>query len=158
MLKTIVSSLALVVLAIAACNPSQELALSHIPPVLIADFSLDSAEPQSREFSFDASGKYDLRYHTDLRHGAGSSFNTLTFAGTIVILDATGSVRLEENFEETLRPNQVGGTLLTFNSRAVAGENPHTLILTLAPSTAVLDRYEGLHAFLKRQPAFPILY
>jgi len=157
MSKTGGASLVLATLALAACHPSQELALSQIPPVLTADFSLDSAEPQSREFSFDSSGQYDLRYRTELKHGPGSSPDSHTLSGTILIKDATGNARLQENFEETLGPNQVGGTLLSFNSRLIAGENPHTLILTLVPTAALLDRYEGLHTFLKRQPAFPLL-
>ena len=118
--------IALVGLAVTACHPSQELALSHIPPVLTADFVLDSADPQLREFSFDASGQYELKYRTDLRHGPGSSPDSHVLSGTILIKDASGDVRLREDFDEKLGPNQIGGTLLSFHSRAVAGENPHT--------------------------------
>ena len=102
MSKTGKVSLVLVALAVAACNPSQELALSHIPPVLIADFSLESAESQSREFSFDSSGRYDLRYSTELRHGPGSSPDSHTLSGTVLIKDATGSARLQEEFEASV--------------------------------------------------------
>ena len=145
-------------IALPGCNPSQELGLSHIPPVLRSDLNLESTDAQAHEFEFRSSGRYELRYVLKLRHGPGSSPDPYELAGLITIHDADRRLRLEEPFREELGPNQVGGVLLSFDSDAVAGHDPHTLSVQLeAPPPGLIDHYMGLLVFLKRQPAFPLL-
>ena len=150
----------IIALAIAAsgCDPRQELGLTHIPPVLTADLDLDLAQPQLREFEFDSSGNYELRYHLRLRHGPGSSPGRHELAGTVAITDSAHHPRFEESFREEIGPNQVGGTLLSFHSNRVAGSDPHTLAITLEPSPGLVGYYTDLHILLERQPAFALLH
>ena len=143
--------------AVFGCNASQELGLSYIPPVLSSDFDLESTRPQVREFEFGASGHYALEYRLALRHGPGSSPAPHELAGLVAIYDANRSRRLETSFRAHLESNEVGGTLLTFDSDSVIGTNPHTLAIQLELSPALIEHYMDLHIFLKRQPAFPVL-
>jgi hypothetical protein len=144
-------------IAPSACNPNQELGLTHIPPVLSADLDLESTEPQVRTFEFDTSGNYELRYTLRLRRGPGSSPGSHELAGLVRIYDADSHPRLEQSFREHIGPNQVGGTILSFDSGPVVGSNPHTLSLQLEPSPGLVEHYTDLHVLLKRQPTFPLL-
>lgn len=157
----ILASLPVVVLAftLSGCNPKQELGLSYIPPVLSEPLNLASTEAQSHQVDFGRSGVYVLHYRMDLRHGPGSSPHAYKLAGTLSIRDATGAVKLRESFEERIGPNEVGGELTRFQSKSVAGRNPHTLSIELAPATpAFLESYTNLRIRLQREPAHSITY
>jgi hypothetical protein len=146
-----------IAVVLSGCSPRQELGLTHIPPVLSSGLNLESIEPQRRDFTFDASGSYELRYILSLRNGPGSSPDSHELSGIVAIYDSDRQLRFEESFREHLGPNQVGGTLLTFHSGSVAGPNPHALSITLQPSPGLVEHYTDLRVMLKRQPAFPVL-
>jgi hypothetical protein len=143
---------------LSGCNLKQELGLSYIPPVLSEPLNLASTEAQSHQFDFGRSGVYVLHYRMELRHGAGSSPHSYKMAGILSIRDAAGAVKLRESFEADIGPNVVGGELIRFKSKNVAGSNPHTLSIVLAPAMpGFLESYTSLRIWLQREPAHPII-
>jgi hypothetical protein len=78
--------------------------------------------------------------------------------GLVSIHDANHAIRLREEFREVLEPNQVAGVLVSFDSGAVAGREPHTLAIQLhSQSPDLIHHYANLRVFLKRLPRFPLM-